>query len=685
MAYESYGSYQLIRRLATGGMAQIYLAKPQGLEGFTDYVVVKRILPHLAENEDFVRMFLDEARIAARLNHPNIVQIYDLGAQDDTYFIAMEHIDGEDLRRVSRRADKLNLPIPVPLVCRIMMDACAGLDHAHKKTDANGRSLGIVHRDISPQNIVVTFAGEVKVVDFGIAQAVDQATVTRSGVLKGKYSYMSPEQASAQPVDHRSDIFALGVVLYELLTGTRLFKRANDIQTLNAVIDCRVPPPSEVNTALSTDLDAVVLKALAKSPEGRYPDAGAFRGALGKWISDNQLTATPEALAEYMRKLYADRAESTGTPSGQGSASSRSSASGRQNGFRASPRVPDKHDVEVTAAGMVQPPYPIGRSELANAAYHPWDEPPAAGPSPPPLPTAGFKPHEATRTRAPSRVLAAVRPSRRSRVWIRRYGMALSIVGAFSVMALSAFLVLRARRPAASAGPPAVIFLRTDPPGATIWLDGKRIEGVATPAALTRVSPGPHRFELELAEHQRVSFSVVVPATGEVALPKQRLDRFGVPRSQPLPVAPFVALTLASEPSGAELFVNGVAQGRAPQTLQAAPGSQLEVRAELSGHAPAMRQVRASEQPQQTESLVLTAVPQAPRQAPRPSPALGRVRFVGRPGSQVTCNRVSRGRTPLEVQLPAGEHTCKFVHPTQGTVFRRVVVRPGQFVQVTLR
>src|SRR5262249_16450257 len=148
----------------------------------------------------------------------------------------------------------------------------------------NGRPLGIVHRDISPQNIVVTFTGGVKVVDFGIAQAVDQATVTRSGVLKGKYSYMSPEQASARPVDARSDIFAVGVVLYELLTGTRLFKRANDIQTLNAVIECRVPPPSEVNTALSPELDSVVLKALAKQPEHRYAQASHLKAALGQWL-----------------------------------------------------------------------------------------------------------------------------------------------------------------------------------------------------------------------------------------------------------------------------------------------------------------------------------------------------------------------------------------------------------------
>ena len=227
MSLETYGRYQLLKKLATGGMAQIYLARQLGPEGFEKLLVVKRILPHLAENEEFITMFLDEARIAARLNHPNVVQIFDLGAQDDSFFIAMEFIHGEDVRRVWKHADKVGKPIPLPLICRIIIEACAGLDYAHKKLDASGRPLNIVHRDISPQNILVAFEGGVKIVDFGIAKAADQATVTKSGVLKGKYSYMSPEQAAGQPIDCRTDIFALGVVLYELLTGTRLFKRAH--------------------------------------------------------------------------------------------------------------------------------------------------------------------------------------------------------------------------------------------------------------------------------------------------------------------------------------------------------------------------------------------------------------------------------------------------------------------------
>ncbi|HZH78938.1 MAG TPA: serine/threonine-protein kinase, partial [Archangium sp.] len=307
MSIENYGKYQLIKRLAMGGMAQIYLARQRGPEGVEKQVVVKRILPHLAENEDFVRMFLDEARIAARLNHPNIVQIFDLGAQDDSFFIAMEYIHGEDLRRVWKKADRAGTPIPVPLVCRIITEACAGLDYAHKRTDGNGKPLGIVHRDISPQNILLTFEGRVKVVDFGIAKAADQATVTRSGVLKGKYSYMSPEQAAGQRVDCRSDVFALGVVLYEMVTNTRLFKRSTDMQTLTAVAECHVTPPSQIAPRVPPELDAIIMKALSREPATRYAEALQLQAALERYLADHEYAASPADLAAFMRQVYADR------------------------------------------------------------------------------------------------------------------------------------------------------------------------------------------------------------------------------------------------------------------------------------------------------------------------------------------------------------------------------------------
>ncbi|TSC31696.1 protein kinase [Corallococcus sp. Z5C101001] len=308
VSIETYGSYQLLKRLATGGMAQIYLARRPGSDAPDKLLVLKRILPHLSENDEFVRMFLDEARIAARLAHPNVVQIYDLGAEGDTFFIAMEYIHGVDARRLWKRSETAGRPLPVPLVCRILLEACAGLDYAHKKPDATGRPLDIVHRDVSPQNILVTFDGGVKVVDFGIAKAADQATVTRSGVLKGKYSYMSPEQAAGQRVDRRSDVFALGVVLHELLTGGRLFKRPSDMLTLSAVAECHVPVPSQVAPRVPVELDTIVLKALAKEPDARYQHAQDLQLALEGWLaSQPQPCGTTADLAGFMKELFADR------------------------------------------------------------------------------------------------------------------------------------------------------------------------------------------------------------------------------------------------------------------------------------------------------------------------------------------------------------------------------------------
>jgi serine/threonine protein kinase len=302
-----FGRYQLLQKLATGGMAEIYLARQQGPEGFAKLLVIKRILPHLAGNDEFVKMFLDEARIAARLNHANVVQIFDLGAIDEHFFIAMEYLHGEDARRVWKQADKQHQPLPVPLACRIVMDACAGLDYAHKKLSDTGTPLNIVHRDVSPQNIIVTFEGGVKVVDFGIAKAADQSSVTRSGVVKGKYSYMSPEQAAGKRVDARTDQFALGIVLYELVSGERLFKRNTDIETLKAVERCQVPPPSQVSRAVPESLDPIIMRALERDLDQRYPDCRAFQLALESWLLENRLPSSSSQLAGFLGGIYAER------------------------------------------------------------------------------------------------------------------------------------------------------------------------------------------------------------------------------------------------------------------------------------------------------------------------------------------------------------------------------------------
>ncbi len=303
---QSFGNYTLIKKLATGGMAEVWLAKQTGIEGFNRHVVVKRILPHLAEDPEFVQMFLNEAKIAARFNHPNIGQIFDLGETGGQYYIAMEFIHGEDLGRVMRRAWSTGQWIARHITLRVMADTCQGLYYAHTRNDEQGRPLRVVHRDISPQNILISFDGAVKVVDFGIAKASDQVSNTKSGAIKGKFAYMAPEQAAGKPLDARSDLFALGLVLYELVTGVRPLKRDSELATLQAALECKIDPPSAV-AEVPPELDSIVMRALAKAPDDRYVDAREFHRALEQYLMSSKEMATSAEVSELMAALFADR------------------------------------------------------------------------------------------------------------------------------------------------------------------------------------------------------------------------------------------------------------------------------------------------------------------------------------------------------------------------------------------
>jgi serine/threonine protein kinase len=263
-----FGKYQFVKKLATGGMAEVWLARQTGIEGFNRHVVIKKILPHLAEDPEFVQMFLNEARVASRLTHANIAQIYELGQIEGQYYIALEFVHGEDLGRLMRKAWSTGQWIARPLAIRMVASACEGLHYAHTRVDENGRALKVVHRDISPQNILVSFDGSVKVVDFGIAKAADQESMTKSGAIKGKFAYMAPEQAAGKPLDARTDIFAIGLVLYELLTGVGPLNRESELATLQAALECAIDPPSVV-AEVPSELDGVVMRALAKAPDDR--------------------------------------------------------------------------------------------------------------------------------------------------------------------------------------------------------------------------------------------------------------------------------------------------------------------------------------------------------------------------------------------------------------------------------
>src|SRR5262245_27339211 len=259
------GKYEILALLALGGTAEIYLARIGGAAGFEKYVVVKCLHDHLADDNDFVKMFLDEARMAAMLDHSNIVQTFELGEYENRYYMVMEFLAGLSLAMVVRRASERlhGGMLPVPLNFNIAAQAAAGVHYAHERT-ANGKPLNLVHRDISPQNLVISFEGVVKIVDFGIARAEMRETKTKAGTIKGKFAYMSPEQCVATNVDRRTDVFALGVIVHELLTGRRLFKRNSPYETYQAVIECVVAPPSQINNQLDPAIDEVVMRAVAK-------------------------------------------------------------------------------------------------------------------------------------------------------------------------------------------------------------------------------------------------------------------------------------------------------------------------------------------------------------------------------------------------------------------------------------
>jgi serine/threonine protein kinase len=303
---QSFGKYQLLKKLATGGMAEVWLARQGGIEGFAKNVVVKRILPHLAEDREFVEMFKNEALIAANFNHPNIAQVYEFGEANGTYYIAMEYIHGEDLGRVMRKAWSAGQWIARPLAIRIVASACEGLYYAHTRNDDTGKPLRVVHRDISPQNILISFDGSVKLVDFGIAKAADTVGLTKSGAIKGKFAYMAPEQAAGKPLDHRADIFAIGLVLYELLTGVRPLKRDSELATLQAALECNIQTPSEV-ADVPSELDPVVMSALSRAADDRYRDARQFQIALEETLVAQRWVASSVQISELMETLFADR------------------------------------------------------------------------------------------------------------------------------------------------------------------------------------------------------------------------------------------------------------------------------------------------------------------------------------------------------------------------------------------
>jgi TonB family protein len=309
-----FGQYELMEPIATGGMAEVYRARMRGVEGFQKIVAIKRILPHLTDNDEFLSMFVDEAKLAAQLQHPNIIHIYDLGKVDRSYYIAMEFIDGRDLRSILQTLEDKRERLPLGLALFIASRLAAALDYAHRKRDLQGRAMGLVHRDVSPQNVLISYDGDIKLCDFGIVKAASKATHTRAGALKGKLQYMSPEQAWGKDIDNRSDIYSLGLVLYEMLTGRKPFAGDSELSILEQVRSPHLIPPRELDPAIPPEVERVAMRALREDRDDRYQTAADLAGDLGNILQVIRPAPGASELGAFLAQLVGRERAASGRP-----------------------------------------------------------------------------------------------------------------------------------------------------------------------------------------------------------------------------------------------------------------------------------------------------------------------------------------------------------------------------------
>lgn len=301
--------YRIIEKIDAGGMAEIYRGAAVSMDGFEKSVAIKRILPSLTQDAKFVAMFLDEARLSMQLNHANVVQILDLGKVGETYFMSMELIDGANLRRLIQRSIDLVRPFPISVACFIAMEMAKGLAYAHEKTDAQGHSLGIVHRDVSPPNVLVSRQGEVKITDFGLAKAKSNVSVSDSDIVKGKFAYLSPEVVDGKEPDARADIYAVGIILWEMLCGRRLFVARNDMETVELVRKGEVPKATTLRDDVDDELDKLLQRALAKNVKRRFQSCREVEQELAGYLAKRGLRATAADLAHFVRDLLDEAQE----------------------------------------------------------------------------------------------------------------------------------------------------------------------------------------------------------------------------------------------------------------------------------------------------------------------------------------------------------------------------------------
>ncbi len=633
---ESYGRYYLVDKIAVGGMAEVFKARRFSDGGFQMLLVIKRILQQFSENDEFIQMFIDEAKISVELQHPNIVKIYDFGKLHDNYFLAMECVEGKDLKSILRTLAKRRKLLPPEFAVYIAHEMCKGLDYAHKKADIEGSPLGIVHRDISPSNILISYDGDIKIADFGIAKAQISAYNTKDGVLKGKFEYMSPEQASGKDIDFRSDVFSAGILIHEMLTGRRLFKTDSDIKTLEKIKAVDIEPPSTRNPRVPRRLDEIVMKALSQDPANRYRDAKEMQTALAQFLYPATPSLTADQLAVFMQELFREEINEE--------------RQRLQEGTRIATTLNDQvAELEVN-------------EDWAGEA-------------------------------GSSTTIQQLPPSRLPIVIA-----VIAVIALLGVVAWSLTRPPKTERiEVATEAQFGSLQVRIRPEGtaATFFLNEQKV-GEGDTVLVEELSPGvkqtlrieaegffPYEeiITVEAGERLRLPVPLVSSAppeqpeviVREVVQPPPEQPPVQQPTAAPDPPA----VTLRSTPAGASVYINGSLVGKTPLTWSSgSPGASVWVELQLDGYSSTSFSVTVPDAGgNERVSKTLSAVAAAP----------GKVRIQVKGWANVYVDGRSSGQTPLTLELPPGSHTIRVQNPETGYEAQTTVdVVSGQLAKVTL-
>lgn len=544
-----------------GGMAEVFRAASYGVEAFERLLAVKRVLPSIAEDQEFVDMFIDEAKIAVQLSHPNIGKVFKLGNADGSYFIAMEYVSGKDVRGVFDRARARGNRLDIAMCCHIIKEACEALEYAHNRTTSKGDPLNLIHRDVSPQNLLLSFEGEVKLIDFGIAKAAGKASKTQSGILKGKFGYMSPEQVRGKPIDRRSDVFSLAIVLYELLTLERCFQGEDDFATLEKVRKVDFRRPTLLNRAIPPELERIIYRGLTRNPNDRFQSAAEFQDALQKFLYQDGSFYSRKDLADFMRDTFARERE------GQNVALAAFREYARQN-------IPEsRHPDSIPHASISMESFlestetDPGRGSSELFAEHPpssIDDGPDTDEQKGPMYLRDYPSSAKTIPRETSRPEPVATPSTSHRLgWL----IAISILAIIAGV-VTAYYALNTLNPSS-------LRLVTDPPKTQIYLDGRLLHDSGTPVELRNLEPGEHWLVVSAPNYHREKRQLNLVRGEQLRLKIKLKSQVAKTR-----------LVVETRPGGATVFLDGKKIDQSPLRIPDVEPGEHALRIEKDGYQP---------------------------------------------------------------------------------------------------